>query len=317
MRVIAACLMAVWAGMACVAPAAARDIFVNNVGGDDRFTGHETITTPQRTGPVRTIGRALELARQSDRIVLENTGVPYRESISLMGLDHSGSTLGPFAIKGNNAVLDGSVDVPDSAWEHYRGAVFRFRPRYLQYQQLFYQGKPLPRVAAEGRSDAPPPLEPLQWCLHRAYVYFCCEGGKLPSDYQLAYAGRRVGITLFHVEKVAIVDLTVQGFQLDGINAHNSARDIYVGGVTCRGNGRSGVAVGGASVIRLDGCLLGDNGQMQLLTLPYSETYLTNTLVVANTGPAWVDRGAKGWVIYDGRPMQGGSAEFSGPKPKQ
>lgn len=314
MRWMFVCLVAASTWTAAVLPAAARDIFVDNVAGDDRFTGHETISGPDGTGPVRSIGRALELAHQGDRIVLKNSGVPYRESISLAGLDHSGGGLGHFMIRGNNAVLDGSVPVPDDAWEHYRGAVFRFRPKYLEHQRLFFQGKPLGQVAADRESAVPPELKPLQWCLHHQYIYFCCERGKLPPSYELSYAGRRVGITLFHVENVAILDLTVQGFQLDGVNAHNSARNVYLGGVTCRGNGRSGAAVGGASVVRLDGCRLGDNGRMQVLTLPYSVTYLTNTLVLANTGPAWVDRGGKGELIHDGGLLQGGAAELPEPK---
>ena len=50
-----------------------------------------------------------------------------------------------------------------------------------------------------------------------------------------------VGITLYKVRDVAIGDLTVQGFQLDGINAFDGAFDIQLSGVTCRGNGRSGI----------------------------------------------------------------------------
>ena len=45
-------------------------------------------------GPVKTIDRALRIAGPSDRIVLINTGVPYRDSISLAGENCSG-TKGP------------------------------------------------------------------------------------------------------------------------------------------------------------------------------------------------------------------------------
>ena len=45
-------------------------------------------------------------------------------------------------------------------------------------------------------------------------------------------------------------------------------------GVTAHGNGRSGVCVSGASIVELVGCLVGNNGQAQLLTLPLSETHM-------------------------------------------
>ncbi|MEX0713437.1 MAG: hypothetical protein WD278_13865 [Pirellulales bacterium] len=48
----------------------------------------------------------------------------------------------------------------------------------------------------------------------------------------------QTGITLYHMHDVAVVDLIVQGFQLDGINAHDGVRSCYLSGITCRGNGR-------------------------------------------------------------------------------
>ena len=104
--------------------------------------------------------------------------------------------------------------------------------------------------------------------------------------------------------RVAVVNLTVQGFQLDGINAANSARDVYLAGLICRGNGRSGITVGGASQVEIDVSLLGNNGRAQLLTLPYSETAIRNTDLLSNTAPAWVDRGGR--VYLGGQRIEGG-----------
>ncbi len=280
-------------GLFFSARAAARDIFVSNVAGDDRFNGVVRQSVSGFDGPVRTIARALQLAEAGDRIVLVNTGVPYHESITLAGNRHSGNTLRPFILKGNGATIDGSAPVPEEAWEHVRGPVFRFRPPHVVYQQLFLDGRPASRVVAKPGSDSPPELAPLQWCLHRGYIYFSIDPKqtKLPGDYPLKYAHYQVGITLYHVRRVVIADVTIEGFQLDGIGAANSARDVLIGGVTCRGNGRSGIAVGGASLVEIDGCVLGDNGAAQLLTLPYSETHLRRTTLLGNTAPGWVDRG--------------------------
>jgi len=298
---------------------AAKDIHVNNVDGDDSFAGRHDRNLSDQGGPVRTIARALQLASQGDRIILANTGRPYRESITLTGSRHSGYSFRPFVIEGNGAILDGSAPVAAEAWDHYRGHVYRFRPPGLGHQQLFLDDRPLARVAADRRFDRPPELDPLTWCLYDGHVYFAVEPEtlKLPKDYALSYAYLRTAITLFHVEGVGIVDLTVQGFQLDGINAFNSARDVTLAGLTCRGNGRSGITVGGASRVTIDACLLGDNGSAQLLTLPCSETAIRNTVLLSNAAPGWVDRGGR--VYVDGRRVEGGleelAPEAAAPKP--
>jgi len=296
--------------------AAGREIHVSNIAGDDTFTGRQLQNVADRAGPVRTITRALQLAQAGDRIVLANTGQPYRESISLVGNRRSGFMQQPFTIEGNGAVLDGSAPVPPEEWENCGGTIFRFRPQKTHYQQLFIDDRPAVRVVSDASTGGPSKLAPREWCLYDGQIYFCAQPNKMPEDYDLTYARLQTGITLYHVRRVGIVNLTVQGFQLDGINAHNSARDVYLGGVTCRGNGRSGITVGGASSVQIDTSVLGNNGRAQLLTLPYSETSIRSSDVFANTAAAWVDRG--GCVRIDGERLKGGldedvRAEAKGP----
>jgi hypothetical protein len=286
------------------APAAGRDIHVDNLAGDDSFTGQNLQYTPDLSGPVRTIAKALRLARSGDRIVLAKTEQPYREGISLVGSRHSGLLDRPFVIEGNGAILDGSAPIPPDAWEHHRGAVFRFRPPRTGFQQLFIDDRPAVRAPVSRFAEVPPKLEALEWCLHEGQIYFRVAADKLPKDYRLTCAQQQTGITLFHVRQVAIANLTVQGFRVDGISASNSARDVYLSGVTARGNGRSGITVGGASTMELDGCVVGNNGQAQLLTLPYSETSVRNSQLFANTAPARVDQGGR--VYINGKQVEGG-----------
>jgi len=290
------------------APAAGREIYVDNVAGDDTFTGRQDRNTGDRAGPVRTSAKALRLASSGDVIVLADNDEPYRESFSLVGNRHSGYPQQAFTIAGNGATLDGSVPVPQGAWEHYRGAVFRFRPRQMGPQQLFINDRPAVRVVGGWTSGSPPRLRPLQWCVHEGYIYFCVEPEKLPDNYGLTYAKLQTGITLYHVQGVTISNLTVQGFRIDGINAQNSARDVYIYEVTARGNGRAGITVGGASKVTIKVGVLGNNGQAQLLTLPHSKTFLRETQMFSNTAPAWVDRG--GSVTADGQSIEGGIDDF-------
>lgn len=279
----------------------ARDIYVNNVEGDDRSTGDMQNNSTVKMGPVRTIAKALRLARPGDHVVLAGTGQPYRESVSLSGMRLSGAGDDlPVVITGNGAVLDGSVPVPDDAWEHYLGDILRFRPSRVGHQQLFIGDRPAVRRPATSLDLKVPDLEPREWCLVGGYIYFCVEPGKLPQDYQPTYAALPIGITLYKVHDVAIGDLTVQGFQLDGINAADGAFDVLLSGVTCRGNGRSGLSVGGSSRVVVKDSVLGDNGSAQVRTEGYSHTTVENTQLLPNTAPAVMQQG--GELTIDGKP---------------
>lgn len=297
------CLPALLLACCCIAPApaVAREIFVNNLTGSDLSRGNlpDTTTSP-RGGPVASIAKALRLAMPGDRIVLAASGQPYRESISLSGNRLSGWQGVPLTIRGNGAVLDGSAPVPDRAWEHYAGDTFRFRPARMAYQQLFLADRPAQRRPVAIGDTSVPELEPLEWCLVDGQIYFCVEEGKLPQDYQLTHAALPVGITLHQVRNVQIEDLTVQGFQLDGISADDGAFEVLLRRVTCRGNGRSGVSVGGSSRVRIEDSLLGDNGTAQLRTEGYSRTTVEDSHLLSNTAPAVVQDG--GELTVDGGP---------------
>jgi hypothetical protein len=286
-----------------VSPALGRDIFVNNRGGDDRANG-DNETPMGLLGPVASVRKALLLAEPGDHIVLANSGEPYREMIGLSTGRHSGfSTSLPFVIDGRGAVLDGSARVLAAAWESFRGPVFRFRPARMSYQQLFRDGRPLVRRARLSDEEDVPQLEPLEWSLVDGWIYFRVEEGKLPADYGLACCGLQTGITLYHVHDVVITNLTVQGFQLDGINAFDGTRDCRLVDVVARGNGRSGVTAAGSSHLEILGSLIGDNGWAQLYIDDLALASVRDSHLLANTAPPIVRHGGR--VFVDGQPAAG------------
>src|SRR5208282_6483065 len=142
-----ACWMAL-ASCLLIGQATAREIFVDNTGGDDKNNGLHAQNQGDTLSPVRTIAKALRLARSGDHIVLANSGQPYRDCIALVGSRHSGAArLMPFILDGNGATLDGSEPVPSDGWTFYRDNIFRFHPKTLIQPVLFLNGratKPLP-----------------------------------------------------------------------------------------------------------------------------------------------------------------------------
>ncbi|MCC7084969.1 MAG: right-handed parallel beta-helix repeat-containing protein [Pirellulales bacterium] len=288
-------------------PAAARDLYVNNVSGDDLFDGLAAEWEYPGHGPNQTIWRALRSALPGDHINLAKTSEPYRESISLVGSRRSGHVLHRFVLEGSGATLDGSRLVPPGAWRFVRGEVFRFQPERMDFQQLFRDGLPLVERPYSSIFDHKLELDPLQWALADGWIYFRAEKGRVPQDYRLSYASLRTGITAYQVEGIEISNLIVQGFQLDGIHLNDAVGPSVISGVIARGNGRSGIAVSGVSDVVLEGCLLGDNGHYQLLVQEFGKVNLLNCNLLDNTGPKWKIRNS-GKLRIDGEiPMTNSS----------
>jgi hypothetical protein len=309
--VIASCLL--------VGKAAARDIFVDNGSGDDKNNGRHAQGHGDMGGPVRTIAKALRLARAGDRVVLANSRQPYHECVALVGTRHSGAArLIPFIFDGNGATLDGSVPIPADGWTFFRDNIFRFRPRQLIRPVLFLNGRSIPPLPLPQATAIPPRLQPLQWCAIEGAIYFAVKGSRLPPDYKLSYAELPTGITLYQVDQVVIRNLTIRGFQADGVAAAVGARNVVLDNVTCTANGQSGVCVGGGAQVEIDSCKLAGNGQSQLLTLANSETRLSASELADDTARGWVDQGGR--VYLGSVQVEGGKRSIrpdEAPKPPE
>lgn len=278
--------------------ASARDIFVDNIRGDDHHAGAMPELGLNADGPVRSIAKALRVARKGDRIVLKNTGVAYRESITFQAAHHSGFPGTPFILEGNGATLDGAALVPIDAWEVVGEDLYRFSPWRKAFNILFMDDKPLVKAPVSTREDLDAML-PLEWALFDGYLYFKSEKNLGLGGYRLTYTGLTVGITLYDVRFLRIQNLTVQGFQLDGINAHDNAFEVHLDGITARGNGRSGISIGGASRVGVTRALIGNNGVAQLRSEGYCQVSIEQSDLLDNTAPSIEREGGR--VKIDGK----------------
>jgi len=288
-----------------VRQAAARDIFVDNVAGDDKNSGLHAQNRGDTSSPVRTIAKALRLARAGDHIVLANTAQPYRECVALVGTRHSGAApLVPFVLDGNGATLDGSAPIPADGWMHYRDNIFRFRPKSPSRPVLFLSGRAIQPLPLPQATAFPPRLEPLQWCAIEGAIYFAVESSRLPPDYKLCYAELPTGITLYQVDQVVVRNLTIRGFRADGVAAAVGARKVVLDLVTCLANGQHGICVQGGAQVEIESCTVAGNGQSQLLTFPNSETHLVASELTNDTARGWVDQGGR--VYLGSQRIEGG-----------
>jgi len=270
----------------------ARDIFVDNRNGDDRRNGRTPTSEGAASGPVRSIEKAIRLCGGGgDRIILINSGEPYREQVAIQGPDCSGTANRPFEIVGNGCVLDGRETLVGAAWEHHRENIFRVQPKYMSFQQVFLgDAIAVRRFSTDGLV---PELKPLEWCLLDGYIYFRVEQDKLPDSYDISCCGLKTGITLYNVHDAVISDLVVRGFHLDGVNAHDNVRRTDILGVTSTTNGRSGFSVGGASRVRIEECTADGNGAAQVRIEGFSILQLNGGKFDPASAPALVREGGR------------------------
>ncbi|HEX5105427.1 MAG TPA: right-handed parallel beta-helix repeat-containing protein [Pirellulaceae bacterium] len=284
-----ASLLALLLVLTAATAAPARDIYVDNLNGDDRRHGETPVSQGAAGGPCRSIAKALRVAKPGDRIIVANTGQPYRECVSIQGGRHSGSGDYPFEIIGNGATLDGRISLAENEWEFVAADTFRTRPPRMSYQQLFLGDVVAARRFEEGGRF--PALEPLEWILLDGWIYFRVEPGKLPQSYDLSCCGHQVALTLYDVHDVIVRDLVVRGYQLDGVNCHDNVRRSDLINLTCIENGRSGISIGGASRVRIDTCTAAGNGAAQLRVEGYCIVQTIENTFDGTSAPAIVREG--------------------------
>lgn len=253
----------------------ASDIYVDNLVGDDAFGGRSSVPTDFGAGPVRTLSRAMQIAGFGDQIILTRAGAVYYDSLSLTGTRASGSPNYPFTIIGNGAILSGQRAVPPAGWRKAGPDLWKLTLTRKGFYRLLRDGSPLPELIPEGSADPLANLLPGQWTATGGSLYFKADGD-VPSSQAFSYAAEQTGLTLYQVENVRIVDLTLRDFRFDGIHAQNMCRNVRLENVTCVNNGRAGIAVSGTSKVEIIGGKVEGNGRAQIRIANHGNANLEN-----------------------------------------
>lgn len=238
--------------------ALAGTIYVDNKTGADHFDGMTPRVTDSYGGPVRTLRKASQIARRGDIISLANTGTPYHQSLQLTGLKNSGYRNVPFVIDGNGATLSGACPVPSIAWKYERDGLWRFKPLRKGYYLLVRDGKVVVEQPSIRKISLMKPTEGT-WAACEGSIYYQARDTEIPPTNDYSFAVETTGISLYSVRHVRIRNLTIKHFRVDGIGAHDLAKDIVLENVTCVENGRSGISVAGSSDVRIQNSRIVDN----------------------------------------------------------
>lgn len=276
-----ACATALLLAIASTAPA--TEWFVNNRDGDDRFDGHTLLPVNEFTGPFKTISAAIRRVAIGDRVRIANNGIAYDETLEMIGPRFTGVT-----IEGNGAVVSGAKPIPLEAWQPLGNALWRFTPRRKAYYQLIAGDQALPEHPVPPAAAKFPGIPPGHWAGWHGSIYLQLQpgAGQRLDLMQLAFAAEEVGITLLDTSDLVVQNLELRHFRLDGIGAHDRCRDVVLDGVRLTENGRSGLAVGGSSLVWLKDSVLERNRLTQVLNSERARTeILSSQLGPAPWGP--------------------------------
>jgi hypothetical protein len=279
-------------------PASAVDVYVDNSRGDDGCDGISPEPIDDRSGPVRSIRRGLKLIRPGDTLHLANHGMPYFESLEIVGWRFNGG----FTLEGNGAVVSGAKTVLFEAWKYMGNDVWRFTPRRKAFYQLISGDKALPEIPCTPGISTLPEIPPGHWCAWRGSIHYRALPGRPPNQTALAFAAEEVGMTLLDVEDVVIHNLELRHFRLDGVNAHDRCRHVILDSVRLIENGRAGLAAGGSSLAGLKDSIVEGNRLAQILNAEVAQTEILSSQL----GPAAGDpergpiRIKGGHVLVDG-----------------
>jgi hypothetical protein len=282
----------------------ARDLFVDSQLGDNIADGRSEQPVDEFSGPVKTISRALRFARPGDTVHIANRGVPYFESLEVVGRRFSGG----FAIEGNGAVVSGARTIPFEAWKLVGNNVWRFTPFRKAWYQLIEGEKAVPEYPCPSGATSLPEIPVGQWCAWRGSIYYHSQKGVSPAlgDIVFAFAAEEVGITLLDVDDVTIHNLELRHFRLDGVNAHDRARNVVLDSVRLIENGRAGLAVGGSSLVGLKDSTVEGNRVTQLLNAEVAQT----EVLTSHLGPPVLDADAGALRIKGGHVLIDGEEVF-------
>jgi len=281
-------------------PLQARDLFVDNLLGDDLSTGEAPQSLEGREGPVRTIAMALRLCRGSDTIHLANNPLPYFETISISGRKLFNHDLGGLTIDGHGATLSGVFQIPVGSWRHRLGGLWELHPHRKAYYQLIRHDRAVPELQFELQPGQFPVLPPGMWTAWQGVIYYQARAGEgSPENLPLGLAARDAGVTIHDVPSITIRNVTFRHYRLDGIQVNDRARDIVLENVRSLENGRSGLAVGGSCQVLATGCQFSRNRVAAVLNSEVAQTRLEQCEVTpGQSGSPFALRGGR--LIVDG-----------------
>jgi hypothetical protein len=286
-------------GSVTASTAWARDLYVDNLLGQENLNGSSAMPVGGPIGPTRSIRRALQYANGGDTIHIANRGVPYYETVTLQGALNSGFPGMPFRLVSDGAVISGARRVPPVAWIEQTPGLWKFTPDGKGWYLLLQGGQPLPEVPLN-EADGLVGLPVGQWGSLRGSIFFrtSLDSVEGAPDQAFEFAYDQTGITLIDVKNVEIEGLVVRHFRYDGVHAHDRVERAFLQNMRLETNGRSGLAVSGTSSVGLTNVEIVGNRGAGVTLREHGWLETRGTRIDAGTKPLF-DRSANTTLFLD------------------
>ncbi len=240
-----------------------RHYYVNPDTGDDAANGLSAIRSAA-DGPLRSIAKAIALAKAGDTVDLAPRAKPYRESAVFH--NRSGEPGRPITLDGHGATLSGCEPIVPADWEPvapglYRNArllhtspsvvgryFFRFDGR-MNHMGRTSKGNSLPW-------KKPQDLRPGEWTFQASdkAFYLKIDPARRLDDCRIEAPLRSNGVAIGgHCEHLVIRDVNATHVWNDGYNIHGTTRDILFENISAVECGDDGLSAHDDCEVRVEG----------------------------------------------------------------
>jgi hypothetical protein len=237
----------------------AKDIYVDNILGSDKYDGLSPKPTGSSHGPVATMTKAVSLLKTSDHLNIANTGKPYRDSIHLF--QQGGTPEKPTLIEGNGAIMEGLETVQPSAWTVEPDGLLSITwGNYLSFA-VWVDGRiPARRVDVTARpsiNDIAPGTG--VFATDKMRAYFRLPEGKRLQDLHLDVPRKTNGVTIHESSYVTVRNLHARFYADDGFNEAGQCYGLLYENIEASYNGEQGMSAHNAVSVTVFNAYFHDN----------------------------------------------------------
>jgi len=253
-------------------------VYLDNAIGSDGNDGSSPSPAGENVGPVASISRACDLLQESGKLIIKNTGRPYRGSLILVG--KGGTPEQPLIIEGNHATLEGLEAAKPSDWkvEQDRIISMEFSGAGIGF---FVVRDGIPPIWAKSLKDIQPGENFHDKAANRGY--YCLPEGKSLQDLKLEVptGGCGCGVEIIGASNIIIRNLQCRYFCNDGFNFQGECEGLLLEHIEGYLNGDQGFSCHATvSCVVVDGNF--HNNDSGIADTAFSRSSFYGVLVSAN-----------------------------------
>lgn len=272
---------AILAAAALAAGARSATFYVNNLIGHDRYDGRTPTAQGTGVGPVKTVQAAIRRAQSGDVVLLLPTGAPYTEPIVVPARSGLGVKGYPLTIEGNGVELVGYRPIDPYHWDYASQGVYRLRRPFQPTGVLFSLSGGLPRKTCELWGPMPS-LERGEYAFWAGHFYIRPARPFGIEDHALAESFVPAGVVVDRTSHVVIRNLRIRGFRDDAVQVKGPAEGVRIERCLLADNGRAGISTTTNTSVDMVGCFVTGNVKFGVVAENHARLALESCAVEAN-----------------------------------